>query len=277
MKRFIILLVAALIISSNTETFGWGREGHATICYIAERHLTPKAKENIEKCIDGKSIVYYSSWLDCHRSENKSWGKLSHVCHYDIDTKEPIGKPYKYIKSSINKLKNYQNLTDSALKVTIYHFVHSFGDYHCPGHVALYDRSGEKTKRVHTASYDIYLQPKKTRFHYHTLWDSGLILQYHSDWGYMDWAHALDNNVPQEYIDRVTAGSLEDWLTEVATLTHEKYDIFRRVPAKPKETPDNELTIVDRNLMNEYVEFVSDQLLIGGLRMAKLLNEFFGN
>ncbi len=276
MKRFTILLAAMFIVCSNTECFAWGREGHATIAYIAERHLTPKAKENIEKCIDGRSIVYYSSWLDNHRAEHKSWGQLSHVCHYDINTLEAIGKPHRYMKSSINKLKNYRNLPDSALKVTIYHFVHSFGDYHCPGHVALYDRSGEKTKRVHTTGYDIYLKTKKTRFEYHTLWDSGILLQNHPDWGYMDWAHALDSSISQEYIDQVTSGSWEEWLNDVATRTHKVYNIFDRVPKKSKDTPDSELSVVDRQIMNEYGEFAAEQLLIGGLRMAKLLNEFFG-
>ena len=276
MKRLFILLFAAALLGSNNECFAWGREGHATITHIAERHLTPKAKENLEKCLDGNSIVLYSSWLDCHRTEHLSWGKLNHVCHYDINTFEPIGTPHKHMASTIKKLKNYRELTDSALKVTIYHFVHSFGDFHCPGHVALYDRSGEKTKRVHTASYDIYLKTKKSRFEYHALWDSGIILQNHSDWGFMDWAHALDSSVPQSYIDEVTSGTWEEWIQQTARRTHEQFDIFRRVPKKPKGTPDNELSVVDRAMMNEYVEFVSEQLLMGGLRMAKMLNEFFG-
>lgn len=276
MKRFTIFLAAILIIGCNTECFAWGREGHATIAYIAERHLTPKAKENLEKCIDGRSIVYYSSWLDNHRSENKSWGKLSHVCHYNMHTLKAIGKPHKYMKSSISKLKKYRTLTDSALKVTIYHFVHSFGDYHCPGHVALYDCTGEKPKKAHTSSYDIYLKTKKTRFGYHTLWDSGIILQNHPDWGYMDWANAIDSSISQEYIDKVTAGTWEDWLQDVATRTYKEYKIFDRVPKKDKNTPDDQLSVVDRQTMNDYGEFAAEQLLIGGLRMAKLLNEFFG-
>ncbi|MBQ9137281.1 MAG: S1/P1 nuclease [Alistipes sp.] len=276
MKRFIILLAALLIAGVNTECFAWGREGHATIAYIAERHLTPKAKENIEKCIDGHSIVYYASWLDNHRAEHKSWGKLSHVCHYDINTLRAIGKPRSYMKSTLKKLKNYRELPDSALKVTIYHFVHSFGDYHCPGHVALYDCTGEKPKKVHTSSYDIYLKTKKTVFDYHKLWDGGIIQQNHPDWGYMDWGHALDSSVPQEYIDSVTAGTWEDWLHDVATRTHKQYNIFEGVPKKDKGAAESELSVVDRQKMNEFGEFAAEQLLIGGLRMAKIINEIFG-
>lgn len=37
--------------------FGWGKSGHDAIAYIAECNLTPKAKKNIEKYLDGRSIA----------------------------------------------------------------------------------------------------------------------------------------------------------------------------------------------------------------------------
>ena len=276
MKRIIILLAATLFFSSNIECFGWGRVGHATITHIAERHLTPKAKENIEKCIDGNSIVLYASWLDNYRKENKVLDNLAHVCSYDINTMQPTGKSYDQMVSTIEKLKNYRELPDSALKTTIYHFVHSFGDYHCPGHVSLQDFSGKKPKKIHTASYDVYVQSKKEVYGYHTLWDSAIIAINHSDWGYMDWSHALDSSVSQSYIDSVTSGTLEQWLHEVAYKTHVVNNIFNRVPKKDKDTPKSELSVLDRAAMNDFIEFTSEQLLIAGLRMAKIINEIFG-
>ena len=47
--------------------FGWGKSGHDAIAYIAECNLTPKARKNIEKYLDGRSIVYYASWMDVYR------------------------------------------------------------------------------------------------------------------------------------------------------------------------------------------------------------------
>ena len=44
--------------------FGWGKSGHDAIAYIAECNLTPKARKNIEKYLDGRSIVYYAAWID---------------------------------------------------------------------------------------------------------------------------------------------------------------------------------------------------------------------
>ena len=276
MKRFITTLALVCIVGSSSLCFGWGRDAHAAIAYIAERHLTPTAKANIEKCIDGRSIVYYASWLDNHRAENKSWGKLAHVAHYDIATCEPIGKPYKYMKSTINKLKKYLELPDSTVKVSIYHLVHSLGDYHCPGHVAYYDCSGEKPKRLITSSYDIYLKPKKTRMNYHKLWDSGIVQMGQPGWGYMDWGHALDSSVSQEYIDSVTAGSLKDWMKDIATRTQQEYKIYERAPYKDSLCADDELSVVDADMMNDYYEIAAKQILIGGLRMAKIINDIFG-
>ena len=276
MKRFITTLALVCIVGSSSLCFGWGRDAHAAIAYIAERHLTPTAKANIEKCIDGRSIVYYASWLDNHRAENKSWGKLAHVAHYDIATCEPIGKPYKYMKSTINKLKKYCELPDSTVKVSIYHLVHSLGDYHCPGHVAYYDCSGEKPKRLITSSYDIYLKPKKTRMSYHKLWDGGIVQMGQPGWGYMDWGHALDSSVSQEYIDSVTAGSLKDWMKDIATRTQQEYKIYERAPYKDSLCADDELSVVDADMMNDYYEIAAKQILIGGLRMAKIINDIFG-
>ena len=276
MKRFITTLALVCIVGSSSLCFGWGRDAHAAIAYIAERHLTPTAKANIEKCIDGHSIVYYASWLDNHRAENKSWGKLAHVAHYDIATCEPIGKPYKYMKSTINKLKKYRELPDSTVKVSIYHLVHSLGDYHCPGHVAYYDCSGEKPKRLITSSYDIYLKPKKTRMSYHKLWDGGIVQMGQPGWGYMDWGHALDSSVSQEYIDSVTAGSLKDWMKDIATRTQQEYKIYERAPYKDSLCADDELSVVDADMMNDYYEIAAKQILIGGLRMAKIINDIFG-
>ena len=276
MKRFITTLALVCIVGSSSLCFGWGRDAHAAIAYIAERHLTPTAKANIEKCIDGRSIVYYASWLDNHRAENKSWGKLAHVAHYDIATCEPIGKPYKYMKSTINKLKKYRELPDSTVKVSIYHLVHSLGDYHCPGHVAYYDCSGEKPKRLITSSYDIYLKPKKTRMNYHKLLDSGIVQMGQPGWGYMDWGHALDSSVSQEYIDSVTAGSLKDWMKDIATRTQQEYKIYERAPYKDSLCADDELSVVDADMMNDYYEIAAKQILIGGLRMAKIINDIFG-
>ncbi|WP_368213102.1 S1/P1 nuclease [Alistipes onderdonkii] len=66
MKKSFLLLAAMLLCYCGT-AFGWGKSGHDAIAYIAECNLTPKARKNIEKYLDGRSIVYYASWMDVYR------------------------------------------------------------------------------------------------------------------------------------------------------------------------------------------------------------------
>ena len=70
MKRmFKNLAIAFTLILVTIPSFGWGRREHSTIAYIAESHLTPKAKKAISEILEGKSIVYYASWLDDYRKQ----------------------------------------------------------------------------------------------------------------------------------------------------------------------------------------------------------------
>ena len=61
-KHFIFTLMASMLIS--TAAFAWGPKGHDIVAAIAEQNLTSKAKKNLNELLDGKSIVYYSSWMD---------------------------------------------------------------------------------------------------------------------------------------------------------------------------------------------------------------------
>ena len=64
MKRLAISILCILMLLDPTNAFAWGAKGHDVVAAIAEQHLTPKAKRKINKLLDGRSIVYYSSWMD---------------------------------------------------------------------------------------------------------------------------------------------------------------------------------------------------------------------
>lgn len=270
MRRLIIystLLVAFVV--SYTNAFAWGRQAHAAIAYIAECNLTPEAKANIEKCIDGHSIVYYASWLDNHRKEHKEWDNRAHVAKYNVTTGKPVGKGYKNIKETLRLLKNYKSLPDSVLKVNIYFLVHTLGDFHCPGHVSYVDDNG---KYVQTSSYPVkYLDEKKPR-KYHQIWDSEMLATNLGDWGYIEYEEALDRISPEEKAE-IQKGNIGEWMADCSRVARR---IYSDVPEKPKGTPFEELSHVDKKLVNEYVDLACDQILKGGLRMAKVINDIFG-
>ena len=64
MKRLAISILSIFFMLECTSLFAWGPMGHDVVAAIAEQNLTRKAKKNIEKLLDGHSIVFYSSWMD---------------------------------------------------------------------------------------------------------------------------------------------------------------------------------------------------------------------
>lgn len=271
MKRIIIsTLTLVLALGSALEASAWGRDVHAGIAYIAECNLTPRAKANIEKCIDGHSIVYYSSWLDNHRKEYKKWDKRAHICSYNIETMQPIGKAIKQIHESIDLLSHYEDLTDSVRKVNIYFLVHTIGDYHCPGHVNFNAADGKTL--VHKSFYNVRYMNNKKPMNYHHVWDSGIFSANHACWGYMDFAHNLDEGLTAEQKAKMTEGTIEDWLSDCA---RRSIVIYERVPKAPKEASFKELPYVDRNMVNDFGVLADEQIEKAGVRLAKILNDLF--
>ena len=63
-RRIAILPLSIFLMLQSVSLFVWGQTGHDVVAAIAEQNLTRKAKKNISKLLDGKSIVYYSSWMD---------------------------------------------------------------------------------------------------------------------------------------------------------------------------------------------------------------------
>ncbi len=272
MKRTIFFLLAAVMTAGcYVEAAAWGRDAHAAIAYIAECNLTPRAKANVEKCIDGNSIVYYSSWLDYHRKEHKAWDKRRHTCDFDFDTNRPYGRPLKHLNEYIKNLKDYENLTDSARKFNIYALVHVMGDYHCPGH-ADFKKEGVEDK-IRTSRNNVRLLNEKKPIKYHTVWDTPVVTYNHGDWGYIEFARVLDN-IPQSEKDAITAGTVEDWLTDSAArskVIYEWYDCMRDNRGDEFE----KLPHVDKKRLNDFGDLACDQIERAGLRLAKVLNDLF--
>lgn len=271
MKRLIFTIFAlSMSLGIAADALAWGREGHATIAYIAECNLTPRAKANVEKCIDGRSIVYYASWLDCHRKEHSVWDKRRHTCDFDLETGKPIGNPVKQMKQTIELLSDYENMTDSARRFNIYALVHTMGDFHCPGHIEY--RTPDAKHKLRNSFYNVrYLSEKKPRG-YHQIWDTMVIVGNHSDWGYMDYAHIINDFVPQERKDAIVAGTIEEWFEDNERNCRV---IFEAVPKPADGTPFEQLPWVDRDVLNGFGDLAADQMLKAGLRLAKVLNDLF--
>ena len=242
--------------------FGWGKSGHDAIAYIAECNLTPKARKNIEKYLDGRSIVYYASWMDqvrhtpAYRHTN-TWhtNKVDAGGNYVPD---PEGDAMTFlddcIEEAIARLKDYRSLDDSTVLVSIKYLVHLVGDMHCPVHV--------KYPWYKNFKFDLNGRPSE----FHSFWDSG-VLDLNHRWGYVEYRHQLDRLTKKE-IRAVTAGTPRDWLEESAPDCRVIYEWTK---------PGQKFTKTEaRDLLNTVHPFAEEQILKAGYRLAAVLNQLFG-
>ena len=255
-KRSILTLLILLTIT--IECMAWGQVGHDTTCNIAERHLSKRAKKMISRLLDGKSIVYWSNWLDnaSHHSEyayTATW-------HYK-DVEE--GQSYEDVKpldtgdiitaltEQIAKLKSHSLAkADEALALKI--VVHLMGDLHQPLHFGRKADLGGNNIKVRFFNESTNL---------HHVWDEDLVEKGHR-WTYDEWTYQLDR-LSKEEINQLCTGTLDDWAKETYECAKGIYDA---TPAGTK---------ISYDYVAEWTPLVEQQFVKGGIRLAYILNEIY--
>jgi hypothetical protein len=135
--------------------------------------------------------------------------------------------------------------------------VHMVGDMHCPMHAGrLSDRGGNGTK-VRWFGQNTNL---------HSVWDSKMINSARK-WGYTEWVEQLDRT-DKKFKKSVMRGTYEEWFNDTVKYAAALYEYIEDMG---KENP---------NLSYQYVYDFSDllenRLLVGGYRLAYVLNTIFG-
>jgi len=269
MKKYAII-VSALFALLPQSSSAWGGIGHKVIARIAERHLTPQAQANIDKYMD-HSIVEYSTWMDMWRTapgyEMTTWWHMGTV----DENGEPCGtiRPngdgdaLPQLINAIDRLKDgkWRELSDSTVNVNIKYIVHIIGDMHCPAHIFFSDLPGGRENR-----YGWFrLNYKGTRQSYHGLWDGASLGDVHPDWGW-DIEMYTDNfdTFDEQSRRKMSAGTPTDWMRECGRECRVIYDW-----AKPDDTIDTQFFI-------DHKELSQSQVVKAGYRLARTLNEIFG-
>lgn len=255
------IITSALALTMACTAWAWGRIGHDAVTAIAEANLTPTAKATIENYLDGKSIIYYASWMDNNRltpeyKHTDGW----HSSSFDANGKQKIWKDRYMAHVGINhemeKVEDgkYKEMTDSAVAVSIKLLVHMVADMHCPSHIFF-----EGTPQ------SFYFTVNDNKYKFHKFFDGGIFDLGHM-WYYADYQYQLDRCTPQQKAE-LTAGTLTEWEEGNAVIMRPLYDIL---------TPDR---VFDRpeslELIRNMTTLVDDQLLKAGYRLAHVLNSVF--
>ena len=267
MKR-LTLILTIIMLMDVTSAFGWGAKGHDVVAAIAEQHLTCKAKRKIKKLLDGKSIVYYSSWMDNIQNspywengynKTKTWhyANVDEGLTYQTMTKNPDGDVVNGLEMLTREMtENYDNLTDSMRVDYLKMIVHMVGDLHCPMHAGrLSDRGGNGTK--------VKWFGQNTNLH--SIWDSKIV-DSARQWSYSEWVDHLDR-ADRKYRKAIMTGDFEEWFAKTVEEAAKLYDYVEDLGV---ETPN-----LSYQYVYDFTPLLEEQLLNGGYRLAYVLNTIF--
>lgn len=246
------------MLSAWLNASAWGQKGHDVTAYIAEQHLTPTTKAAVDSLLDGMSIVYWANWLDnaSHTRElayTKTWHykNIDEGVRYEEAQANPAGDAVTAIKSRIEILTDPASSAadrDLALKILI----HVVGDLHCPMHLGhATDLGGNRTK-IKYFNRDNNL---------HSVWDSSIPESAHK-WSYTEWQQQIDRLTPEQQAAAV-AGTIDDWAKQTLGYATQIYNSF------PPESN------ISYNEVAECAPIVERQFVLGGLRLAHLLNSIY--
>lgn len=262
MRKAVLILFIFLTVNCQA-VFGWGQKGHDIVAFIAEQHLTGRAKKAITEILDGKSIVYYSSWMDNLQNSpdwkggydvTKTWhyANVDEGYTYETMRKEPKGDVLTALELVISGLKSGE-LSDSVRSDYVKMLVHMVGDLHCPMHAGRLSDIGGNRHQVKWFGEPTNL---------HSVWDSKFI-ESARKWSYSEWQEQLDRcNKKQR--KQIASGTMYEWFAETVMAAATLYD----------SAP------VGANLSYQYLydhsHLLERQLLYAGYRLAAILNDIFG-
>ena len=269
MKRIVISRWSILMMLECVSVYAWGPKGHDVVAAIGEQHLTRKAKKEISKLLDGKSIVYYSSWMDNIQNSpywNDGYNKTKTWHYANVDkghtyqtmTKNENGDVITGLEMLTDALTNhYDELTDSMRVDYLKMIVHMVGDLHCPMHAGrLSDRGGNGTK--------VKWFGQQTNLH--SVFDSKMIDSARK-WSYSEWVEHLDRT-DKKFKKGVMRGTYEEWFMDTVDNAAEIYEYVER---QGKENPN-----LSYQFVYDFSPMLEQQLLLGGYRLAYVLNTIFG-
>lgn len=254
------LLLLALLFAPIT-AFCWGVTGHRVVAEIAQRHLSKKAKKELKKLIGLENLAMWANWPDFIKSDTTGTWAMASKWHYvnmpgDLSKEDfisglqklPGENLYTQIKAMAAQLKD-RSLTDEKRQIALRFLIHFVGDLHQPLHVGREaDQGGNK---ISVTWFD-----KPTNLH--SVWDNSLVEM--QQYSYTEYAGVLDI-ASDEQVAAWQNSSLEDWFYDSYVLANK---VYASVPA-------------DGKLGYKYNYFFQKdldlQLLKGGVRLAKMLND----
>lgn len=281
MKR-ILLTLAALIGAGVTATpaAAYWEYGHETVAAIAYRNVTPQVRGAIDRMLarsslmetpkcPARTIEQASVWADCIKTLGPRFSYAYNWHYQNVNICKPFDlkgacKDGNCVSAQIDR--DVKILKDAGIPLreriqALAFLIHLVGDLHQPLHAGdRGDLGGNQVK----AAYGIYAPEK---FNLHSVWDGWLAER----------AISVPPSLVRSYSDAERApiwgGTTEDWSRESWGVAHDwAYATALGDPCGP--VPPR--AILSDETIAKLVDPARLQVLRGGLRLARLLDEALG-
>lgn len=263
MKKLSLLIIALVATVCVQRAMAWGGFGHASIAYVAEQHLTPKAKAECRRYLK-HTLPFYASWMDHWRAvppfqKTNSWHGFSATSDGQVDWSKGNGKAMGQVQNILKTMGNgqYLNLPDSLVRHNLLILVHALPDMHCPVHVGF--------SKKDYPEYRYSLRRKGKPYKMHSFWDGSPGFQ-RKGWTCEKYASEVDNITPKQAKKIVKKGNLEYWGRDIIKQAHRAYVIT------PEGKDIAKLTAEEKA---EVLALADEMAMKAAYRLAYVLNEIF--
>ena len=266
LRIFVFACTLAISLCFVPSARSWGCKGHQTVALIAEKHLTPEARQLVEKLLGDNPIdpklrrycgnatpdlmVDASTWPDDVRNErhNGPWhyidiprgkqkGSLEEYCGADGCVTRAIEEQRAILKD--------KSADPVKLAEAIRYLIHFVGDMHQPLHVINNGDNGGNcvpVKYLHHEPILNSLHPDREDYspNLHQIWDTEIIERDMEISNPHRYADELDEKFRAESTSWEVAGiHVENWAWEVHERAEtEVYDAFSvKIPVEPDVKP----------------------------------------
>ncbi|XP_061360654.1 endonuclease 2-like [Gastrolobium bilobum] len=279
----LVAIVSFMLLLPNAQ--GWGDDGHAIVCKIAQARLSDAAAKAVKKLLPKSAendLSSKCSWAD-HVKFIFPWSSALHfadtpdnVCSYQnkrdcLDHKTGIkGRcVVGAITNYTNQLLDYGSDTESKYNLTqaLFFLSHFMGDIHQPLHCGFVSDKGGNTINVHWY---------KRKQNLHHVWDDSIIEteveRFHdSDIG--DFVDAIEQNITKVWADQVDEWencSSDDFPCPAIYASESSEDACKWAYKDASEGS----ALEDDYFLSRF-PIVNLRLAQGGVRLAATLNSIF--
>ena len=279
-RKLVALFAFATALFASPANAYW-EFGHQTIAAIAWKNIKPSTRAAIDAVLKheglletpecpARTIGQASVWPDCIKKLGQRFNYASSWHYQDVNVCQPFAlkeacKDGNCVSAQIER--DVKLLKDKAVPLrervmALAFLIHFVGDLHQPLHAG---ERGDAGGNFDKAAYGDYAPPK---FNLHSVWDGPLADRAITTPPALVRAYSPEERAP------IQAGTIEDWSRESWQVAHDW--VYATTTGGDPCGPLPDRVKLDEATIEKLVPVARQQVLRGGLRLARLLDEALG-